>query len=150
MNKRSLFGMSVVLAITGILALIADSVSGFTVRWPHFESVGIISADGSSVEVTYIYGCNPDQGTPFFNTTVTQESTLSLARIDDPTQGQCTGEIRTLAIDLTVEEGHPALEEGTALACFNGFIVRRITESGKLKGITTIDGYCQFITLVKE
>jgi len=57
-----------------------------------------------SVEVTYIYGCNPDQGRPFLNTTVTQESTHSLARIDYTTQGQCTGEIRTLAINLTVQD----------------------------------------------
>ena len=144
------FVLTMSLAVVAIVAvLVATPASGFTIRIPHFESVGIISADGLSAEVTYVYGCTPDQGTPFFNFYVSQESTLSLAIIADR-QGQCTGEIQSLALDFTVEQGHPALEEGTALACCNGFIVRRITESGKLKGITAINGYCQFITLVKE
>ena len=143
--------VTLIFVVVAIMAvLIAKPASGFKIWVIHFESVGVISANGLDAEVTYMYNCAPDEGTPFFKTTVTQESTHSLARKVDPTQGQCTGESRTLPIDLTVVEGHPPFEEGTALACFNGFIVRRITDSGKLKGITNIDGYCQFITLVRE
>ena len=110
---------------------------GYTILIPHFESVGIISANGLSVEATYNYGCTPDEGMPLFDTTVTQESTLSLARIDDLTQGQCTGDIRTHVVDLTLAGG-------------TSFLVRKITKNGKFKGITGFSGYCQSITLVKE
>lgn len=139
------FVFTLAFAIVAIVAVLVNQpASGFKILVPHFDPIGILSADGQQAVMSYSYGCTTDERKPELQASVSQDSTHSLAR-DDPQEGMCTGEIRTAEFELTVVEGMLALEEGSALACGSGITTRR---NGRR--VTSSDAYCQFITLVRE
>ena len=124
MNKQFLFGMSVVLAIAGILFLTADLVSAYKIPWlfaevppTRFDSEGTLSADGRQVVISGPYTCDRRDGMAHFQVSVLQNSTLADTRGETVDPQPCTGQEENFVIEaIPVPDDSPAFEGGLPLS----------------------------------
>ena len=156
MNKQFLFGMSVVLAIAGILFLTADLVSAFKIPWlfaevppTRFDTEGTLSADGRQVVISGPYTCDRRDGMAHFQVSVLQNSTLADTRGETVDPQPCTGQEENFVIEaIPVADDSPAFEEGPSLVCgfSQTFRQRGIFRQKVTRGS---EQWCSFVTLVK-